>query len=70
MQNTEENCEMIWKTWKKDSLIVKKYGYYGRNPSWIAKRNRKYGRKVSWILIWFGKYGRNDRKKYQKYGNK
>ena len=23
MENTEENCEMIWKIWKK---IVKRYG--------------------------------------------
>jgi hypothetical protein len=30
MDNTEENCEMIWKIWKK---IVKRYEKYGRNPS-------------------------------------
>jgi hypothetical protein len=30
MENTEENCEMIWKIWKK---IVKRYEKYGRNPS-------------------------------------
>jgi hypothetical protein len=43
----EENCEMIWKIWKKGksnsdkiwtiwknaSRIVKKYEKYGRNPS-------------------------------------
>jgi len=27
MENAEENCEMIWKVWKK---IVKRYGKYGR----------------------------------------
>jgi len=27
MDNMEENCEMIWKIWKK---IVKRYGKYGR----------------------------------------
>ena len=27
MENTEENCEMIWKIWKK---IVKRYEKYGR----------------------------------------
>ena len=26
MENTEDNCEMIWKMWKK---IVKRYGKYG-----------------------------------------
>ena len=30
MENTEENCEMIWKIQKK---IVKRWGKYGRNPS-------------------------------------
>jgi hypothetical protein len=30
MENTEENCEMIWKIWKK---IMKRYEKYGRNPS-------------------------------------
>jgi hypothetical protein len=30
MENTEENCEMIWKIWKK---IMKTYEKYGRNPS-------------------------------------
>jgi hypothetical protein len=41
MENTEENCEMIWKIWKKSRLncekiwkiqkkIVKRYGKYGR----------------------------------------
>jgi hypothetical protein len=30
MENTEGNCEMIWKIWKK---IVKRYEKYGRNPS-------------------------------------
>jgi hypothetical protein len=30
MDNQEENCEMIWKIWKK---IVKRYGKYEGNPS-------------------------------------
>jgi hypothetical protein len=30
MKNTEENCEMIWKIWKK---IVKIFGKYGRKIS-------------------------------------
>jgi hypothetical protein len=28
------------------SLIVKRYGKYGRKASWILKRYGKYGRKV------------------------
>ena len=39
MENTEENCEMIWKIWKK---IVKRFGKYGRKISWIVKRFGKY----------------------------
>ena len=30
MENTEENCEMIWKIWKK---LEKRLGKYGRNPN-------------------------------------
>ena len=30
MENTEENCEMIWKLWKKVSWIGKRFGKYGR----------------------------------------
>jgi hypothetical protein len=30
MENTEDNCEMIWKIWKK---IVKRYGKYGINAN-------------------------------------
>jgi hypothetical protein len=26
MENTEENCEMIWKIWKKRGKRYKKYG--------------------------------------------
>jgi hypothetical protein len=26
MENTEENCEMIWKIWKKIVKIIGKYG--------------------------------------------
>jgi hypothetical protein len=27
LENTEENCERIWKIWKK---IVRRFGKYGR----------------------------------------
>ena len=30
MENMDENCEMIWKIWKK---IVIRYGKYGRKAS-------------------------------------
>ena len=50
MENTEENCEMIWKCGRKVGWIVKWYGKYGRNVSWIVKRYRKYRRNVSWIV--------------------
>jgi hypothetical protein len=40
MENTEENCEMIWKIWKK---IMKRYEKYGR----IMIRYGQYGRKIS-----------------------
>jgi hypothetical protein len=30
MENTEENCDMIWKIWKK---IVKRFGKYRRKVS-------------------------------------
>ena len=66
MENTEENCEKIWKLWKKDKLnseqilkiqkkIVKWYGKYGWNVKWFGK----YGRKVSWKVKRYGKYGGN-----------
>jgi hypothetical protein len=29
----EENFEMIWKLWKIQKKIVKRYEKYGRNPS-------------------------------------
>ena len=38
MENTEENCEMIWKIWKK---IVNRFGKQMK----IVKRQGKYGRK-------------------------
>jgi hypothetical protein len=39
LENTEENCEMIWKIWTKDKLNSEKI--------WkIVKRYEKYGRKV------------------------
>jgi hypothetical protein len=51
------NCEKIWKTQKKGKLnsdkiwtmwkkIVKWYGNYRRNPSWIVKSFGKYRRKL------------------------
>jgi hypothetical protein len=37
-ENTEENCEMIWKIWMKCEMIWKKSEKinYGRKPSWIV----------------------------------
>ena len=69
MTNTEENCEKIWKIWKKIvkwfgkhgwkvSWIVIRYGQYRRKASWIVKRYEKYGRNPSWIVITFDKYRR------------
>ena len=34
MANTEENCEMIWKIWKK---ILKRFGKYRKKVSLIVK---------------------------------
>jgi hypothetical protein len=54
LENTEENCEMIWKIWMKCEMIwkiwkkiVKRYGNYGRKASRIVKRFGKYGKKAS-----------------------
>jgi hypothetical protein len=33
MENMEENCEIIWKIWKKSKLKAKIYGKYGRKSS-------------------------------------
>jgi hypothetical protein len=33
MTNAEENCEMIWKMWKKSKLNSEKIGKYGRKVS-------------------------------------
>ena len=45
MENTEENCEMIWKIWKKDKLnsekIRKIWGKSKLNSEKIWKRRRK-----------------------------
>jgi hypothetical protein len=46
MENTEENCEMIWKIWKK---IVKRYG---RKASRIVIRYEKYRRKLNSEKSW------------------
>ena len=54
MENTEENCEMIW----KNGWNVKWYGKYGRKVSWKVKRYGKYGKRASCIVKWYGKYGR------------
>jgi hypothetical protein len=55
MENTEENCEMIWKIWQK---IVKSYGKYGSKASRIVIRYEKYRRQASSIVKRFGKYRR------------
>jgi hypothetical protein len=54
LENTEENCEMIWKIWMKCQMIwkiwnkiVKRYENYGRNLNRIVKRFGKYGKKAS-----------------------
>ena len=39
-------CEMIWKIWKIQKKIVKRYGKYGRKVSLSVKRYEKYGRKL------------------------
>jgi len=40
MENTEENCEMIWKVWKKSKLKCEKIWKIQKK---IAKRYEKYG---------------------------
>ena len=51
-ENTEENCEKIWKYGKKTCWNVIWYVKYGRNASWNVKQYGKYGRNVKW----YGKY--------------
>ena len=46
MENMEENCEMIWKIWKKAKLNSEMI-WKIRKKSKIVKRYGKYGRKVS-----------------------
>ena len=58
MGNKEENCEKIWKIWKRPKLIVKRHGKHGRKESWIVIRFGKYGRNPRWIVKWYGKYVR------------
>jgi rRNA maturation protein Nop10 len=52
-ENTEENCEMIWKIWKKPKLNSEKIWKIQKK---IVKWYENYGRKVGWILKRFGKY--------------
>ena len=55
MENTEENCEMIWKIQKKSKLNSEKIGTIwkknsekiGKIRKKIVKRYGKYGRKAS-----------------------
>jgi hypothetical protein len=44
LENTEENCEMIGKIWKKPKLNSEKIWKIQQK---IVKRYEKYGRKVS-----------------------
>jgi hypothetical protein len=44
LENTEENCEMIWKIWKKSRLNSEKIWKIQKK---VVKRYEKYGRKVS-----------------------
>ena len=43
MENTEENCEMIWKIWKKGKSNSEKIWKIQKK---IVKKYEKYGRKV------------------------
>jgi hypothetical protein len=43
MENTEENCEMIWKIWKKGKLNSEMIWKIWKK---IVKGYEKYGRKV------------------------
>jgi hypothetical protein len=43
LENTEENCEKIWKIWKKSRLKCEKIWKIQKK---IVKRYEKYGRKV------------------------
>ena len=55
MVNMEENCEKIWKIWKKESEMIWKIwqkGKWNSDKIWkiwkkIVKRYDKYGRKPS-----------------------
>ena len=66
MENTEENCEKIWKIQKKSKLNSVKIGKM-RKKFWNDKENMEekvirygqYGRKEGWIV-----------KRYEKYGSK
>ena len=42
MENVEENCEKIWKIWKKSKLKCEMIWKIWKK---IVKRNEKYGRK-------------------------
>jgi hypothetical protein len=69
----EENCEKIWKIWKKSRLNSVWYEKYGRKVSWNVKWYGKCGRKTSRIVIRYGQYGRKASwivKRYEKYGRK
>ena len=46
----EENCEMIWKIWKKSKLKCEIDGNYGRKASRILIRYGQYRRKASGIV--------------------
>ena len=57
MENTEENCEMIWKIWMKCEMIwkIRKKGKLKSEKIWrksssIVKRYGKCGRKVNGIV--------------------
>jgi hypothetical protein len=49
---TEENCEMIWKLWKKCEMIWKIWRKSKLNSQKIWKIQKK-------IVKWYGKYGWN-----------
>ena len=58
MTNAEENCEMIWKMWKKSKLNSEKICKIWNKGKLNREKLWKIWKKPSWIVKWYGKYGR------------
>jgi len=69
LENIEENCEKIWKMWKKSKLNSENIGKIWKKNKlnsaqiWkiqkqIVKWYGKYRGKVSWNVKWYDKGGR------------